>query len=165
MPPPLTHEEFRKRVCGVCFVNRNGDRRNINPGILKNIHNFIYPHYCVSNPAFPTVICNPCRKKLLREQKVGLCISLLLLIIITFQDPGSQHLPSDINYDILLPPAMKTRHSTEICECFLCLSGRNTLVPQQPKVTESVAKVCLECQGHLPLGSDIFVQKQKEMSM
>ena len=70
MPPPLTHEEFRGKVCGVCWQNRKKDTRKISESILENIKTFVYPLYDLENFALPMAICNPCRLQLLKAKKV-----------------------------------------------------------------------------------------------
>ena len=47
---------------------------------------------------------------------------------------------------------MKTRSSEEMCHCFLCQKGRDTLKPQAPSTVQSVVKVCLDCQTQLSPG-------------
>ena len=70
MPPPLTHDEFLSRVCGICWENKNKDKRNISESLLAMIHKHHSELYSLENPALPKVVCNTCRKKLLRCQQV-----------------------------------------------------------------------------------------------
>ena len=63
MPPPLTLEEFRQRVCGVCWVVRSKGTQNILSTMLQNIGDFHFEGYSLNNKALPTVVCNPWGKK------------------------------------------------------------------------------------------------------
>ena len=70
MSPPLTHDEFRRRVCGVCWTNKKKGIQLITPSILQDIRSCQYEEYSLSNNALPTVICTACRLKLSRSKKV-----------------------------------------------------------------------------------------------
>ena len=49
---------------------------------------------------------------------------------------------------------MRTRSSTDVCQCFLCTRGRQTLVPQAPNPhpTADPRKTCPQCSGQLAPG-------------
>ena len=59
-----------------------------------------------------------------------------------------------MDYKGLTSPPMRTRSSTDVCQCFLCTRGRQTLVPQAPNPHETAAplKMCPLCNGQLAPG-------------
>ena len=68
--PPLTHDEFRRRVCGVCWCNKKKGTQTITATILQDIRTFQYSEYSLTNVALPSVVCAPCRLKLSICKKV-----------------------------------------------------------------------------------------------
>ena len=68
--PPLTHDEFRRRVCGVYWCNKKKGTHTIPATILQNIRTFKYSKCSLTNVALPSVVCAPCRLKLSRCKKV-----------------------------------------------------------------------------------------------
>ena len=59
------------------------------------------------------------------------------------------------DYAKLAPPPLRTRNSTDICNCYLCNKGRDTLIPGGvPKSTPKAPpmKICAECKGELAPG-------------
>ena len=70
MSPPLTHDEFRRRVCGVCWTPKKKGIQQITPSILQDIRACQYEEYSLSNNSLPTVICTACRLKMSRSKKV-----------------------------------------------------------------------------------------------
>ena len=72
---PLSHDEFRERVCGVCWMNKKAGRRKITDVILKDIQEYHYGNYSLNNLSLPTSICNQCRMKLVkcRQVRCDLC--------------------------------------------------------------------------------------------
>jgi hypothetical protein len=77
MPPPLGHEDFRKRVCGACFLPaKKQEVRDITKSMLEDLRLYHWEGYSLMNKALPTVICGSCRKKLSRRKHVSSCNSL-----------------------------------------------------------------------------------------
>ena len=70
MTPPLSHEEFRSRVCGLCWLSKKNSVRKITPDLQQKIRLYQYAEYDILNEALPTVICTSCRMQLLRCEKV-----------------------------------------------------------------------------------------------
>lgn len=61
MPPPLSHEELRAKVCCVC-LNEHGEKaaREVSNGEADIVTANWVPKYNVSNPRMPSGICLPC---------------------------------------------------------------------------------------------------------
>jgi hypothetical protein len=72
MSPPLSHDDFRKRVCGGCFLlTRKKEVRNITKSMLACLRLYQWEGYSLSNNALPTVLCGSCRLKLTRRKSVS----------------------------------------------------------------------------------------------
>ena len=72
MTPPLSHADFRKHVCGVCFgLTEKKEVRNITQPMLVNLRLHQWEGYSLSNNALPTVLCGSCRLKLTRRTAVS----------------------------------------------------------------------------------------------
>ena len=58
------------------------------------------------------------------------------------------------DYSKLLPPSVRTRSSSDICSCFLCKKGRDTLTPFQVSQTvkDPPVKSCTICHGEIAPG-------------
>ena len=58
------------------------------------------------------------------------------------------------DYSKLLPPSVRTRSSSDICSCFLCNKGRETLTPFQVSHTakDPPVKSCTSCHGEIAPG-------------
>lgn len=110
MLPPLSNGEFRSHVCGVCWTSKK-KRRSINDTVLRDIKDYLFEDYSLDNTALPTVICDPCRQRLIKLRG----------------KPNKSPL-NNINYSKLIPPPVKTRSSSDQCTCFLCSRGRENLV-------------------------------------
>ena len=71
MTPPLSHDEFRRRVCG-CFLHAGRKSvKNISQSILQDLQMYQWEEYSLGNNALPTVICGSCRLKLLKCKGVS----------------------------------------------------------------------------------------------
>ena len=81
MSPPLTHDEFRKRVCGLCWVIKKNNTQSITLPVLQAIRDHQYEGYSLANNALPTVICDPCRKRLIKCKKVRYLILCMFVFI------------------------------------------------------------------------------------
>ena len=90
MSPPLTHDEFRKRVCGLCWVIKKNNTQNITLSVLQAIRDHQYEGYSLANNALPTVICNPCRKRLIKCKKVRYLILCMFVFISYIIESRSQ---------------------------------------------------------------------------
>ena len=56
MLTPLTHDKFLSRVCGICWENKNKDKRNISESLLAIIKKHHSELYSLENPALPKVV-------------------------------------------------------------------------------------------------------------
>ena len=65
--PPLTHDEFRRRVCGVCWCYKKKGTQTFTATILQDIRTFQYSEYSLTNVA---LVCAPFRLKLSRCKKI-----------------------------------------------------------------------------------------------
>ena len=70
MSPPLTHEEFRRKLCGVCWKPSKKGIQQITVSTLQDIRKYQYDEYSLTNTALPVVVCSSCRLKLSRCKKV-----------------------------------------------------------------------------------------------
>ena len=157
MPPPLTHEVFRKRVCGVCWTPKKKGTQEITQSILQDIRNHQYQEYSLTNPALSLVICASCRLKLSRCRKVWYSsYNLCIICGFLYQNPDDMtQCVTGTDYTKLTPPPVRTRSSTDTCHCYLCTKGRDTLVPftlskSNPK--PAPVKICTECKGEIAPG-------------
>ena len=138
MSHPLTHDEFRSRVCGCCFTSKKNTTRNINENILCDIKTYQWPEYDLNNLALPIVICDACRRKIQKAKA-----------------KGSRGPITDFDYNLLNLPTPITRNSDR-CKCFLCSCGRNTFAnlykPTSVNISPQPLKVCSECKSDIQKG-------------
>ena len=61
---------------------------------------------------------------------------------------------SDTDYDSLKTPPVKTRSSADMCTCYLCQRGRDTLVPfvANQATSDPVMKICAFCKSKVAPG-------------
>ena len=84
---PKSLELFLLCLC-LCCLRKTKDLRPVKTIQQKNnilqkkkdyealLQKYFWPEYTVGNPDLPTVICSPCRKKLVKSQKDGVsCFS------------------------------------------------------------------------------------------
>ena len=74
MTPPLVHQDFRGRVCGVCFLLAGKNARRITNTVLQDLRMYQWEGYSLHNNALPTVVCCSCTNKLARCRGVRIYI-------------------------------------------------------------------------------------------
>lgn len=109
------HEENRKKVCAPCgkkivFGKKKSDFYHITDKYANLIKIFINKDFSTADPRFPLSICGTCRNTLLEHEKND------------FKRP----LQSMPNYkDIMLPKVTRANNGNDVCNCYVCLTGRN----------------------------------------
>ena len=146
MSPPLSHSDFRSRVCGVC-TRKPKYVRPITSNLLELIKKWNQPNYDIS--VQPSVCCLSCIDALKHVDQHGL--------------NQSRNLP-DLEYETFRLP-VGTRQQTLRCDCQYCTVGRlsgqqymkhcKDVVASQgrppkdpaPKIAPEPVMICQQCQG------------------
>ena len=70
------------------------------------------------------------------------------------------------DYSKLLPPSVRTRSSTDICNCFLCTKGRETLAPFPVSKTmkNPSMKFCTDSHGEIAPGINLICTRSERNS-
>lgn len=125
MPHPCDHrcdhEENRRKICAPCGRKINlGDKKleyfEITKVWEKLIQQFIDSRFSTLNPKYPLSVCCNCRKILAEHRD---------------RDPDNDRVTvrsfkTMPNYDdICLPPSTRTSDESQICQCYICLTGRH----------------------------------------
>ena len=66
---PLSHEEFRRKVCGVC-LRKPKTHQNISPAVLHLIQKHHYTEYSLEDEFLPLICCMGCVSSLKAIDKV-----------------------------------------------------------------------------------------------
>ena len=107
-----THEENRSKVCAACgkkisLGTKKIDYFRINEQHIELIKLYLCENFDITKSKFPLSICDTCRRSLNDRKK----------------NVSKRPLPVMPNYqDIILPK--NTRAHQDICNCYICLTGR-----------------------------------------
>lgn len=109
-----SHDDNRRKVCAPCgrkivFGQNAPSRYFIDDAIEALIVEFVNEDYDINNEKFPTGICRTCCQTLKEAKKK------------IFQRPMPK---MPLYQEIILPK--NTRSRQDICNCFVCLTGRDT---------------------------------------
>jgi len=114
-PTKADHEMSRAKVCSLCGC-RSSQIRKVTPSICLLVKEHVNGNYDISDPHYPTGICNTCRVVLSKYAK----------------GDRSRPLPEMPSYENITLLKDLRYKDDETCNCFICITARSTAISKGP---------------------------------